>query len=97
MRKSEPSIMTEQTNALVGTIVGRVVSNKMNKTIVVQIDRKVPHPKYGKYVSRKTKRFAHDENNICQIGDVVSIKETRPISKNKSCVLVEVIQKTAQK
>lgn len=77
-------------------VVGRVVRSKMDKTIVVQIDRKVPHPKYGKYVGKRTKLFAHDESNSCHDGDVVMIEESRPLSKNKNWVLVKIIEKSKQ-
>jgi small subunit ribosomal protein S17 len=73
--------------------VGLVVSNKMEKSIVVQIERKVKHPKYGKFVRKTTKLVAHDESNECGIGDTVKIMETRPISKNKCWRLVEIIEK----
>lgn len=73
--------------------VGLVVSNKMTKSIVVAVERKVKHPIYGKFV-KKTKRFmAHDEENACGIGDIVRISETRPLSKNKCWRLVEIIEK----
>lgn len=74
---------------------GIVVSNKMDKTAVVLMDRKVPHPKYAKYITRRTKVFAHDEKNICKIGDKVLIQETRPLSKHKSWMLLEVIEKAS--
>jgi small subunit ribosomal protein S17 len=73
--------------------IGLVVSNKMEKSIVVQIDRKVKHPKYGKFVRKTTKLVAHDEQNECGIGDTVKIMETRPISKNKCWRVVEIIEK----
>jgi len=73
--------------------VGLVVSNKMEKSIVVQIERKVKHPKYGKFVRKTTKLVAHDESNECGVGDTVKIMETRPISKNKCWRLVEIIEK----
>jgi small subunit ribosomal protein S17 len=73
--------------------VGLVVSNKMEKSIVVQIERKVKHPKYGKFVRKTTKLVAHDEQNECGIGDTVKIMETRPISKDKCWRLVEIIEK----
>ncbi|MCY7359786.1 MAG: 30S ribosomal protein S17 [Rudanella sp.] len=73
--------------------VGRVVSNKMQKTITVAVDRKVKHPMYGKFMNRTTKFMAHDENNDCGIGDTVRIMETRPLSKNKRWRLVEIIEK----
>lgn len=72
-------------------MVGKVVSDKMDKTIVVQVERIVKHPKYGKIMKRKTKLHAHDENEVCKIGDTVKIRESRPLSKMKSWVLLEVI------
>ena len=73
------------------TLTGRVVSDKMDKTAVVLFERKVKHPKYGKYIKKSTKYKIHDEGNKCKIGDIVSITEVRPISKNKSWKLVEVL------
>ena len=73
------------------TLTGTVVSDKMKKTAVVLLEKKVKHPKYGKYVKKSTKYKVHDQDNICKIGDVVTITEVRPISKNKSWKLVEVI------
>ncbi|MFA5960903.1 MAG: 30S ribosomal protein S17 [Tatlockia sp.] len=73
------------------TIVGKVISDKMQKTIVVMVERTVKHPKYGKIMKRRTKLHAHDENQICKIGNTVKIRESRPLSKMKSWVLVEVI------
>jgi small subunit ribosomal protein S17 len=73
--------------------IGIVVSNKMDKTIVIAVDRKVKHPKYGKYIKRRTKLTAHDEENTCNIGDTVKIMETRPLSKNKCWRLVEIIER----
>lgn len=75
------------------TLQGIVVSNKMDKTIVVRVVRKVKHPLYGKIVKRSKKVHAHDETNQCAIGEVVLIEETRPISKTKSWNLVERIEK----
>ena len=75
------------------TLRGTVVSNKMHKTIVVRIVRKVKHPLYGKVVTKSTKLHVHDEQNQCQIGDEVLIKESRPISKTKSWQLVELLEK----
>ena len=74
------------------TLTGKVVSDKMNKTVVVLYQRKVKHPKYGKYVQKSTRLKAHDEENACKIGDVVKISESRPISKNKSWKLVEIVR-----
>ena len=79
------------TNASV--LTGRVVSDKMDKSITVLIERLVRHPLYGKQLRRSTKIKAHDEDNVCQQGDLVRIKETRPISKTKSWTLVDVIEK----
>ncbi|GAW85097.1 small subunit ribosomal protein S17 [Bathymodiolus platifrons methanotrophic gill symbiont] len=76
----------------VRTITGRVVSNKMDKTITVLVERLVKHRMYGKYIRRSTKMFAHDENNVCNEGDVVTITSCRPYSKNKSFKLVEVVK-----
>jgi small subunit ribosomal protein S17 len=73
------------------TTTGRVVSNKMDKTITVLVERVVKHPVYGKYIKRSTKMMAHDEQNICQEGDLVSITSCRPISKNKTFKLVQVL------
>ena len=73
--------------------IGLVTSNKMQKSIVVSVERKVKHPKYGKFFNKKTKFTSHDEKNDCQIGDTVKIAETRPISKNKCWRLVEVIER----
>lgn len=73
--------------------VGRVVSNKMEKSITVAVDRKVKHPIYGKFMTKTTKFMAHDEKNECGIGDTVRLMETRPLSKNKRWRLVEIIEK----
>ncbi|WP_133131110.1 30S ribosomal protein S17 [Legionella yabuuchiae] len=73
------------------TAIGRVVSDKMQKTIVVLVERTVKHPKYGKMIKRTTKMHAHDENQVSKIGDTVKIRETRPLSKTKTWELVEVI------
>jgi small subunit ribosomal protein S17 len=73
--------------------VGTVTSNKMDKSIVVAVERKVKHPKYGKFVNKTTKFVAHDEKNECTIGDIVKIMETRPMSKTKRWRLVEVVEK----
>ena len=84
--------MTEERN-LRKTRVGRVVSNKMNKTVVVAIEDNVNHPVYGKIIKRTLKLHAHDENNICGINDKVEIMETRPLSKTKRWRVVEIIEK----
>ena len=73
--------------------IGLVISNKMEKTIVVEVEQKVKHPKYGKYIKRTSKFSAHDQENDCNIGDTVRILETRPLSKNKCWRLVEIIER----
>ncbi|QJC38186.1 30S ribosomal protein S17 [Enterobacteriaceae endosymbiont of Donacia marginata] len=73
---------------------GKVISNKMQKSIIVNINRLIKHPIYGKYVNRTTKLHVHDEKNICNIGDFVEIKECRPLSKTKSWILVNIIKKS---
>lgn len=75
------------------TITGKVVSNKMDKTITVLVERVVKHPVYGKYIKRSSKMMAHDEQNMCEEGDLVSITSCRPLSKNKAFKLVEVLEK----
>ena len=84
--------MTEERN-LRKTRVGRVVSDKMNKTVVIAIEDNVKHPVYGKIIKRTLKVHAHDEENVCGIGDKVEIMETRPMSKTKRWRVVEVIEK----
>ncbi len=81
---------------IVRTLCGRVVSNKMDKTVVVLVERKIKHPLYGKYIKRSSKIHAHDEKNICSEGDMVNIMESRPISRTKRWKLVEVVKKTEQ-
>lgn len=73
--------------------VGKVTSNKMEKSITVAVERKVKHPIYGKFMKKTTKLMAHDEKNECGIGDTVRLMETRPLSKNKRWRLVEIIEK----
>jgi small subunit ribosomal protein S17 len=77
----------------VRTLQGRVVSDKMDKSITVLIERRVKHPMYGKYLTRSTKLKAHDETNQCNEGDIVTIREVAPISKSKNWMLVDVITK----
>jgi small subunit ribosomal protein S17 len=74
-------------------LTGRVVSNKMDKTIAVSVERLVKHPTYGKYIRRTTKLLAHDDANECKEGDTVSIKPCRPMSRRKSWVLVRVVER----
>jgi small subunit ribosomal protein S17 len=85
--------MSEQKQENERTVTGRVISDKMNKTITVLVERRVKHPVYGKFVRKSTKLHAHDENNECKEGDVVMIAECRPISKSKAWRLVEVVEK----
>jgi small subunit ribosomal protein S17 len=79
----------------VRTLTGRVVSDKMDKSAVVLVERQVRHPLYGKYIRRSTKLHIHDEKNECRQGDTVTIKQTRPMSKTKSWALVEVVERPA--
>lgn len=74
-------------------IIGKVVSNKMQKTIVVAVERKVMHSKYGKFIKMTSKFKAHDEKNECGVNDIVKVMETRPLSKDKRWRLVEIIEK----
>ncbi|MEL7044821.1 MAG: 30S ribosomal protein S17 [Pseudomonadota bacterium] len=78
------------------TVTGRVVSNKMDKTITVLVERRVRHPLYGKYMTRSSKVHAHDADNQCSIGDLVTVAECRPLSKSKTWNLVEVVEKVEQ-
>ena len=82
--------MMEQ-NKKIKTLTGTVISDKMDKTAVVLFERKVKHPKYGKYVKKSTKYKIHDEKNECKTGDVVTIAEVRPISKEKSWKLIDIL------
>ena len=79
------------------TVEGRVVSNKMDKSVSVAIERLIKHPKYGKYMRRTSKVMAHDANNECNEGDRVAISECRPISKNKSWQVVNIIERAAER
>jgi len=87
--------MNEQTKAQ-RTIEGRVISNKMQKTVTVLLERQVPHPLYGKIVRRSTKVHAHDEKGECKEGDMVRIAECRPLSKTKNWRVVEIVTRAAQ-
>jgi small subunit ribosomal protein S17 len=82
--------MTEQSSR---TVQGRVVSNKMDKSITIAVERTVKHPIYGKFIKRTTKLHAHDETNQCNEGDVVTVRECRPLSKSKNWMLVEIVTK----
>jgi len=87
--------MSEQDSAA-RTLVGEVVSNRMEKTIAVLVERQVKHPLYKKYIRRSTKLLAHDEGNECNEGDTVAIEECRPLSKRKSWRLQQVLQRAPQ-
>ena len=84
---------TEQTTRQARSLQGVVVSDKMDKSVTIQVERKVKHPLYKKYIRRSTKFHAHDENNDCRVGDKVVIEQCRPISKSKSWRLVEVVER----
>ncbi len=87
--------MSEQAKAI-PSVTGRVVSNKMHKTITVLIERRIPHPFYGKYVRRRTKLHAHDEKGESREGDLVVIEECRPLSKTKSWRLVKILERAPE-
>ena len=88
--------MSEQQEKLQRTVTGRVVSDKMDKSITVLVERRVPHPLYKKYIRRSTKLHAHDENNECHEGDVVTIAQCRPLSKTKTWTLIKVLEQANQ-
>lgn len=75
------------------TLVGQVVSDKMDKTVTVLVERRVKHPLYKKYIRRSTKLHAHDEDNSCRVGDVVSIRQCRPVSKGKAWRLDQILER----
>jgi len=85
-----------QAKKLARTLTGKVVSDKMDKTITVLIERRVKHPLYGKYVSKSSKLKAHDENNESKQGDIVTISESRPLSKTKSWALVKIEERATE-
>ena len=85
--------MSEEKQKVHRTITGRVVSNKMDKTVSVAVERLIKHPVYGKYIRRTTKVLAHDANNECNAGDRVTIAECKPISKNKAWAVVNVVER----
>ena len=89
--------MSEDTKKVQRTIVGRVVSDKMDKTVSVAIERLIKHPVYGKYIRRTSKVLAHDAANECKPGDRVAISECRPISKNKSWAVVNIVERAADR
>jgi len=85
--------MSEEQQKIRRTLVGRVVSDRMDKTVTVLIERRVKHPLYGKYIRRSTKLHVHDEDNACRMGDTVVIEPCRPLSKTKSWRLVEIVER----
>ena len=87
---------SEQTEQNKRTATETVVSNRMDKTITVLVERRVKHPVYGKYMTRSSKLHAHDESNECGMGDTVTIQETRPLSKSKSWTLVRIDERATQ-
>ncbi len=92
--------MSEETEKVVEknrrTVTGRVVSNKMEKTVSVSVDRLIKHPRYGKYIRRTSKVLAHDENNECKTGDQVTISECRPKSKHKAWQVINVVERAPE-
>ena len=93
--KRQETVMSKK-NKVIRTLRGKVVSDKMDKTIVVLVGRKIKHPMYGKYIKRSSKIHAHDEENICSMGDTVVIAEFRPISHTKQWQLVEIVEKAVK-
>ncbi len=89
-------MVTTDKEKVIRTISGRVVSNKMHKTVVVLLERNLRHPLYGKVVRRSKKVHVHDEQNQCGVNDIVLIRECRPLSKTKTWMLVEIVQKAEQ-
>jgi len=87
----------EKTGQRVRTLTGRVVSDGMDKTVSVSVERRVKHPVYGKYIRRTSKVLAHDENNECRVGDTVSIAEVRPLSKRKAWQMVKIIERPPER
>ena len=85
--------MSEEQQKIKRTLVGRVVSDRMDKTVTVLVERRVKHPLYGKYIRRSSKFHVHDEDNACREGDTVVIEPCRPLSKTKSWRLVEIVER----
>mgnify|MGYP000879843508 CR=1 FL=1 len=85
-----------QVNKVARTLTGKVVSDKMDKTITVLIERRVKHPIYGKYTTKSSKVKAHDENNECRAGDIVTVAESRPLSKTKTWTLVNIEERAVE-
>jgi small subunit ribosomal protein S17 len=96
MSKQQDTAQAAEAKKAAKQLTGKVVSNKMQKTITVSVERYVPHPQYGKYQRRTTNFLAHDENNESREGDVVAIEACRPLSRHKSWRLVKVISRAAQ-
>jgi len=96
MSKQQDTAQATSATKAAKQLTGKVVSNKMQKTITVSVERYVPHPQYGKYQRRTTQFLAHDENSESREGDVVAIEECRPLSRHKSWRLVKVISRAAQ-
>ena len=88
--------MSENNAKKLRTVEGRVVSNKMDKTVTVLVERQVQHALYGKYIRRSTKLHAHDADNACQMGDMVRVAECAPLSKTKNWRVVEIVTRNAQ-
>ena len=88
--------MSDNNEKTLRTVEGRVVSNKMDKTVTVLVERLVKHALYGKYLKRSTKLHAHDESNQCRMGDLVTIRETRPLAKTKAWTLVEIVERAVE-
>ncbi|MDH5424426.1 MAG: 30S ribosomal protein S17 [Gammaproteobacteria bacterium] len=88
--------MSESQTEVVRSLTGRVTSDKMDKTVTVIVERKVRHPLYGKIIKRSSKFHVHDEANECNVNDVVTIEQCRPISKSKSWRLVQIVEKASQ-
>lgn len=89
--------MSEEKKKRRRAITGRVISDKMDKTVSVAIERLIKHPVYGKYIRRTTKILAHDASNECKLGDRVTISECRPISKNKSWAVIDVVERASDR
>jgi small subunit ribosomal protein S17 len=89
--------MSEEVKKSQRTVIGRVVSDKMDKTVSVAVERLIKHPVYGKYIRRTTKILAHDAGNDCKSGDRVAIAECRPVSKTKSWAVVSVVERAAER
>jgi small subunit ribosomal protein S17 len=91
--ESEETGKQPESSATTRTLVGQVISDKMDKTMTVLVERRVKHPLYKKYIRRSTKLHAHDEENACRVGDLVSIEPCRPLSKSKSWRLHEILER----